>query len=311
MKGKKIALFCAENQDHFIKEIFEHFAKNNEIRRFKQGEITEMIQIALWSDISFFEWVTDAVKFVSKMDLPCQKIVRLHRVEAYNKIVTEVNWQNIDDLIVVAPHMKQLIEFRVPESKQAKITIIPESVNMDRFPLKENIDSEYYNIGYLGNLVEVKNPALLLQCFKYIKDHWQGEKKVKFHVAGKFLLDEIKDYFEYAIKFLGLEKDLSMWGWVKSEEYLKGLNALISSSSSEGFPVGVLEAMASGVKPAVHNFYGSAGLYPDSMTWDTVEQCYKIIISEDRPEDYREWASQFSTEKTVAKIEKLVDQHEA
>ena len=312
MKGKKIALFCAVANDHFIKELMAIVQQDNKVKRFTSGRLQDAIQLAMWSDIAFSEWMTDVTAQLSHLKInKTRQICRLHRFEAYHPIIKDMNWKNLDDLIVVAPHMKTLIKDRVPESKQTRVTMIPPYVNMDRFTLKEeNPQKETINVGTLGSLRYVKNPPLILECFKALQDR-NKDVKYTFHIAGQVNPqdDEISNYFNYARESMGL--DISLWGQVKKpEDYLAGLDILFTASSIEGFPVGVMEAASCGVLPLVHNFFGSEGLYPSNMHWKSIDEFIAKSRQKLEPKKYRDWARKYSVKKMHEKLCRLVAKYE-
>jgi hypothetical protein len=68
---------------------------------------------------------------------------------------------------------------------------------------------------------------------------------------------------------------------------------VLLASPVEGNPNCIIEALALGIKPVVHNFPGSKGQFHEESMFNTIEEAVKIITSKDYySKDYREYAEQ-------------------
>ena len=91
---------------------------------------------------------------------------------------------------------------------------------------------------YTGQMIERKNVGFLLEAFK----NWDSENKpYLLLLGGGALLDEYKSQYGglSGIDFRGNVENVN--------HYLKACDAYVSTSTSEGLPNGVLEAMATGL----------------------------------------------------------------
>ena len=302
----KIGVACAQDQDRFLKPLLKYWAKNRkyQVKRFRQGKIADVLDMMDWSDVTWFEWCSDVVMEISNFPRLCRNIVRLHGVEAYNKIIDNVRWERIDDLVLVAPHMKRILAERQPNVKQTKVHIIPNGIDMKRFKIpRETFNRDHITIGSLGFINHNKNQAFLFQLMKYLTDH--TDKKYKLHIAGVHQSDELKDYLSHMEKALGI--DVTYWGWVKkSEEFLKGIDILVSTSMRESFGMGIMEAMAMGVKPVVHSFVGAEGFYPDWAIFNTIDEFVALCNAPAEPQKYRDWVEKYSLKKQIEKTDALL-----
>jgi hypothetical protein len=64
------------------------------------------------------------------------------------------------------------------------------------------------------------------------------------------------------------------------DEFLEDKNYLLHASHKEGFSYATAEAMAKGIKPIIHRFYGADDLWPN-MTWDSIDQAIEMITNKE------------------------------
>lgn len=82
------------------------------------------------------------------------------------------------------------------------------------------------------------------------------DNRYKLYIAGKFQDDMLKMYWYYQVKEMKLDNNIIFDGWQSDiEEWLENKNYILSTSIHESFGYGIAEAMASGIKPVIHNFY--------------------------------------------------------
>jgi glycosyltransferase involved in cell wall biosynthesis len=70
---------------------------------------------------------------------------------------------------------------------------------------------------------------------------------------------------------MGLSENVTFYGHLDKagmEEFWAKQNYLLSCSPHEGHPYNVMEAMARGIKPVIHNFYGADRLYKKEWLWN-------------------------------------------
>ncbi len=81
------------------------------------------------------------------------------------------------------------------------------------------------------------------------------DNRYKLYIAGKFQDDMLKMYWYYQVKEMKLDNNIIFDGWQSDiEEWLENKNYILSTSIHESFGYGIAEAMASGIKPVIHNF---------------------------------------------------------
>jgi len=311
-KRPKIAFFCGLTGDvKFLKDIY-HFAELRFPVRFFQGQdINQMFELMKWSDISWFEWCTEMVVQASKMPKVCRNIVRLHRFEAYHDWPSRVQWDNIDTLVLVGnSFVKDALAGQVTDiENRTWVVTIPNGVNLDKFEFIDRGTGK--NLACLGYLNMRKNPMFLLQCMQ--KLHYT-DPECRLFFAGTFQNPMLEQYIRYMTRALELEDVVFFDGWQEDiNAWLRDKHYIVSASIGEGHPMGLLEGMACGLKPVIHNFPGADQIFPQEFLFNISEEfCRQICSAPYEPQKYRNFIEQnYLLTEQLGKISGVLDQLEA
>jgi glycosyltransferase involved in cell wall biosynthesis len=127
----------------------------------------------------------------------------MHRYEAYCEYPKCIKWENIDTLITVGnKYVYQELCKQVPNiDVLTRIVTIPNGVDMKRCKFVDRRRGK--NIAFVANLRMVKNPMLLIQCFKKLHS---SDDEYKLFIAGKFTEDAfVEQYLRHMVEILGLD----------------------------------------------------------------------------------------------------------
>ena len=132
------------------------------------------------------------------------------------------NWK-LAGVCAISPLLGEVVQKQYPEHE---VAILPIGVNLDSFntPLKHNVNSEDFTVGWVGREHDI------------VKGHWwlDLDNFKEFNIKTK-----IQDRPE------GIEGPVTRTKWPKEMvDYYDSVDALICTSSVEGGPKVVLEAMA-------------------------------------------------------------------
>jgi 2-polyprenyl-3-methyl-5-hydroxy-6-metoxy-1,4-benzoquinol methylase/glycosyltransferase involved in cell wall biosynthesis len=302
----KVAFFADFPDLKFIKDIYEHINLRFEVRWFRGRTPHEFEELLRWCDVAWMEWCTNQVVVASHMPKTCRTMVRLHRFEAFCEWPEKVKWENIDALITVGNSaVLERLRQKVPGlEKRTRVVEVPNGVNLERFSFRSRPRGK--NLACVGYISLHKNPMLLLQCFRTLHavDH-----DYRLFFAGNFQDDgTLEAYLRTMVQEMGLHGAVSFDGWQDDVAgYLEDKHYLVTASIVEGHPVGVLEAMARGIRPVVHMFPGCRDFFPPEYLWSTVNEfCRRILEEPYRPEEYRDFvASRFSLKAQLDRINEL------
>lgn len=212
-----------------------------------------------------------------EMDLSKKKvIVRPIDIEVWGGSHAHDNmWPMVNDVIFLAPHIQQIMmaDSR-PQEGNFKQYLIPCGVNLDRWTFKERKDG--FNIGVVAERWVSKGTILAVQLALRLKQidsryhiYWLG-KNNDYHWQEEYLQDMIKKF------------DLPI---TLEDEYVENLdqwwenkNYVLSCSMKEAFGYNLAEAMAKGICPLIHTFFGYEPLWGDSpWCWSSIDECVDLI----------------------------------
>ncbi len=302
----RLAFFCGGDGDTFLRDIYHYLSERFEVRRFGGNTARQVQEMMAWSDISWFEWCSEFAQVGTSLPKSCVNIIRLHRYEAYTDWPGKVNWGNVDVLVTVGnSHVRDALQSQVPGIAEAtRIVTIPNGVDMDRVRFRERTRGK--NIAFVGDVRMVKNPMLLLQCIKAVHEI---DAEYKLYWAGKSQDMLLEQYIRHAIAAMGLEEVVIFDGWQDDiQGWLAGKHYIACSSVIESQGMGVLEAMAAGLKPIVHNFPGASETFGEQWLFNTPGQFCRLATSgEYEPGLYRRFVEQkYALKSQLQRINGLI-----
>ncbi|MBW2340816.1 MAG: glycosyltransferase [Deltaproteobacteria bacterium] len=305
----KIAVLCLPGLDSFLGDIVNFLGTSYEVQTCYGSNDQEIESTIRWADIIWLEWANElAIALTNHATLLGGKrvICRLHSYEALAGYAGRIKWEKISDLIFVAEHIKNIVLQQIPDllERVNNVHVVPNSVNLDRFPFKYRAKGK--NLAYLGHINHKKGPMLLLHAFRELV---REDDNYKLFIGGDFQDPRYELYFNQMIRELDLKNKVFLNGWINDVgSWLEDKNYIINTSVLEGHPVGLMEAMACGLKPVIHNFVGAKGIYPQEYIWNSIpEFVEKIIESDYNPKKYRKLIEErFGLSRQLESIAKIL-----
>lgn len=311
LHSRKIAFLCLNGLQNFLSCIVAAFDNRHEVRTVYSGKADEMVPVIQWADTIWIEWANElAVWLTNQPSLLTGKrvLLRLHSYEAFAGYATNIRWENIDDLIFVAAHIRRLVEKQVPDISsriRKDISIVPNGIDLQKFRFIDR--SRGKNIAFLGSINFKKGPMMLFHAFLELV-----RKDPEFHL---FIGGDVQDqryslYFEQLGKELHIEDHIHWSGPILDvPHWLEDKQHIVCSSVLEGHPVGLMEGMATGLKPLIHNFVGARDIYPAKYLWTTTSDFANMATdSEYSPLEYREFvANRYSLQQQLNHLGIILD----
>ena len=270
----KIVFFVKEGLDSFLEDIITDLSKEYETKKIVVMNLKQIDEGMEWADICWFEWCDELISYGSNISLAKGKkiICRIHSYEAFTEYPANVAWENVDKIIFVAEHIKNFIADNFNIDKE-KVVVIPNGIDRKKWTFTER--KLGFNIAYVGYINYKKGPMLLLHTFKAIYDM---DRRYKLFIAGQFQDHRDVLYFNQMIKEFGIENNVIYEGWQDNlDNWLEDKNYILCTSILESQNTSVMQAMAKGIKPIIHNFVGAKNIYPESLVWNTISDALKII----------------------------------
>ncbi len=284
----KIAFFVGGDGATFLKDILPYLRRRYNVRLFDGKTAEDIAALMLWSDVSWFEWATNLAQIGTNLPKCCRTIIRLHRYEAYEPWPSHIRWENVDTLITVGNEsVIKALNVQVGDiHKKTAIVRIPNGVALEAVPFAERRAGK--NIAFVGNLRMVKNPLLLLHCMAALKQH---DPQYRVFIAGAVQDILMQQTLEHSIAALGLKNNVIYDGYQKDiYRWLSDKHYVVSTSFIESQGMGILEAMAAGLKPVIFNFPGAAEIYPTHYLFNTPQEfCRRIMEPDFDSESYRQF----------------------
>ncbi|GJQ58225.1 MAG: glycosyltransferase [Candidatus Scalindua sp. AMX11] len=304
-----IAVLCLPGLESFLNDIVNFLKTEYEVKTCYSQNQQEIESAVQGADVVWLEWANELTINITnhKTLLDNKKVIcRLHSYEALSSFAEKIRWEKIDDLVFVAEHVKDIVLHQVPElpARVKNIHIVPNGINLNKFPFKDRVRGK--NLAFLGNINFKKGPMLLLHAFRELV---QTDKGHHLFIAGDFQEPRYRLYFNQMIKEMGLGDNVQIDGWVQDvNSWLDDKDYIICTSVLEGHPVGIMEAMASGLKPLIHNYVGARGCYPDKYIWNTIPEFVEMATQGDfSPISYRRFIeTNYSLEMQREKVDKII-----
>ncbi|MDI9339440.1 MAG: glycosyltransferase family 4 protein [Sediminibacterium sp.] len=204
---------------------------------------------------------TELMHVCQKLDVPL--VVHFHGYDAfrtdvlssYGKRYAEL-FQIAKAIIVVSNDMKlQLLNLQCPLSK---LHVLPYGVDVGFFkpdPAKQ----KKYDFVYCGRFVEKKSPLKIMECFSKINATKQDANLVM--IGDGELLEDCKGlagrlHLEKRIRFTGALRPDEVLNIYQESKIFINHSVKTASNDSEGTPLTILEAMASGLIVLASNHGG-------------------------------------------------------
>jgi glycosyltransferase involved in cell wall biosynthesis len=243
------------------------------------------------SDICWFEQCGNLAVTASKLPKVCRNIIRLHHHDIYKQWPEEVNWANIDVVVAAGNSLfREALIKTIPEiDESTSIVTVGMGINLEKFVFINRKRGK--NIAFMGNLRMVTNPDFVLQCMQ--KLHYI-DPQYRLFFGGQFADATLEQYLRYMVDALDLQgvvffngcaEDLNCW--------LEDKHYIVSTSILETEGMGLLEGMASGLKPVIHNFPGAEQAFPSEFLFNISEEfCEQILSDKYEPQWYRRFVEE-------------------
>lgn len=273
----KIAFFVKEGLDSFINDVYDGISCELEKKKIVVKEYSQIDEGMKWADICFFEWCDELIIYASKLPLAFEKkiIVRLHSYEAFTGMPNKVNMNNVDKIIFVSEFIRNysIKKFKMDKNKTV---VIPNGIKLENYKFRKRTPG--FDIAYVGYINYKKGPMLLMQTFKEIHDF---DGRFKLYMAGVFQDERDVLYFKQMIREMHLEKSIIYDGWQDDiDSWLDDKDYILCTSLLESQNMSVMQAMAKGIKPIIHNFVGAREIYDGEFIFNTPKEAVNVLMAE-------------------------------
>lgn len=300
-KSDVIGVLVDRGQMSFIDPIIKHWDESG--KEVIVGESIDQIEVMLERkpNLIWCEWAGQLAIELTKLPKQSRIIVRVHGYELNAGYLGQIDWKQIDDVIFVSEHLKDLAIQQCPEiPRYCNTYVVPGGVECDKFTIVPDKDGR--KIAMLGYVNARKNIPLALQILVKCPEH-------ELHIAGEWQDAELLDYVNELGVELGVSDRLVVYGRIEDpNEFFADKSFILSTSTRETFHYAVGEGMAAGLKPVIHCWPSAMEFYEDKWMFASIDEAVAMIQDPGQPETYREYAQQnLDISRNRTRIDRIID----
>lgn len=310
-RSLKIAFFAGDlNNFTFVQGVIAYLlAQGHEVRIVEDTGLSadDLHAHMAWSDVSWFEWGNGPIVSLSHMPKVCGIVVRIHRYELYTDQPSQIHWPHVDHLVFVSEAAHRTFKERhlADIDHQVTVHVVPNAVDTARYHLSPK--EKGFNIAVVARFNKDKNLPLVIQIMAKLVER---DPRYRCYIAGGVQDEPLYQYCLRLIEQLSLTENVVICGRVENiDHWLDDKHFILSTSIIEGHPVNILEAMARGLKPVLHNYFGDpAAQFGAKYVFNTVDEAVEMFLSEDyRPAEYRDLILQrYEARDQAARFEAVI-----
>lgn len=278
-----------------------------------QEEVERLMRPHLdWADTVFLDWSVGPAAMLTTVDPGDTRIVvRLHSYEAFTRWPHMTDFSRVDDLVFVAPHVRDLVTSVVPQLRgehAPRTHILDNAMDLSGFARPKPPEARF-TLGLIGIGQVAKDPLWAVEVLERLRA--RDERYRLLLMGGDMNPKTSRATSEYLSRFEKVLRPLESSGAVVRlgptddvPSALTDIGTIISSSVREGSHVGLMEGAASAAVPVVRDWPFYAGrrnsartLYPEGWVVGSPEEAAKRILETT------------ASEETWLKAGRLASQH--
>ena len=265
------------------------------------------------ADVVFVDWA-DRGSVLATMQVPdgVRLVLRIHSMDALSPWIHLLDWSRIDDLILVSPHLADIVVAQLGERlERTRVHVVPHAVDTTRFVADKDGPHAQRTLAVIGWAQRVKDPLWALEVLARLR---QDDPAWRLRLIGTdFMRARARSAQDYALNFRQRLSDEDVVDAVEFVEYtddvpatLRDVGFIVSASVRESFGLGLVEGAASGSIPVVRDWPlvrrhgGPRTIFPADWVVDDVEAAVARIRAHSSPDD---WAT--GSEDARAKVMEL------
>lgn len=232
-----------------------------------------------WADVVLCEWCLANAVWYGRRKRPGQRlVVRLHRYEIETPYPPALQVGNVDGVVFVSSHVRDLARERLGWLDSPATQVIPNAVDTAAFDRPKLPGSER-TLGMLGWVPKLKRLDRAIDILEGVRAR---EESFRLVVRGKAPWEyrwcwsdgEQRDYFTDTLDRIERDADLaeavSFEPFGPPQEWFRGIGYLLSVSDFESHHLAAVEGAASGAVPVLIDRLGAADLFDPAWVHGSV-----------------------------------------
>jgi glycosyltransferase involved in cell wall biosynthesis len=306
---RDMLLCCGQGLDSFVSNLISGLAPQVRVEKLVSDRGQDFLEAMARHQTVWIEWGNELAEFLTKQGAQALKgkrvILRIHAYEVMQGLADRIDYNQISDLMFVCAGMRDLLLQRRPEIRQQvkRIHVIPNGIDTARFTLAQRPPG--LELAYVGYLNFKKGPMELMHAMEVLH---RRHGRCRLHVAGVFQDLYSETACRHFIARNNLEGAVHFYGWVKDvKAWLADKTAIICTSLSESQGLGLMEAMAMGLKPLIYNFHTAEHIYPRRWLWNNFDELTEMLHEAHDPQEVRRFVEQnYSLDLQLLRLKQML-----
>lgn len=270
----------------------------------KEGHETEWItgvSSMISPDIFFSMWCDKTLIKMSDCGIPIYTYIRHY--ELYADYIPRVNWKNVKGIFFCAKHIQDIVNNLYGKHiKDIPQYLVPNWVDTDEFPFIRRERND--RIAMACYINRKKNLPLAIQILNHLPS------TATIHHVGNVVENFTIYYINHLLKEMKMDKNFFFYRAIPPDRipmFFNSCSYVLSTSIIEGCPMNILEGMACGLKPMVHNWIGAKDIFPEKWVYNDVEEARYVYDDHDwYPDEYRQFVIDHHNPKLMDKIIEVI-----
>lgn len=263
------------------------------------------------ADIIICEWCLGNVTWYSKHKRSTQRLlVRFHAQELRTNYLNHADWNAIDLLVFVAPHIQRQFHDRCSHFPRSIQEVIPNFVDSTKFVCKEKQGDALFTLGLVGYVPKLKR---LDRAVDLLEKLLEQDTRFKLRVKGRnpfqynWMRSREEECAFYESLFERINGDRELRNRVifdphgdDVDDWFRLVGHILSPSDQESFHLALAEGALTGCNPVVWQRDGAGELWPKkTICADTAAAASSVLEAISEFTNYRSIIQKDYTESVV------------
>ena len=323
-RASSCRIVVASHDMKFMGELMDFLVRNPqfEVRQdqwatLHSHDVEVSQKLAEWADVVFCEWAGPSLAWFSN-NLPdgTRLLSRLHRFELNGPWMYEVNWENVEMLVVVSDWVRsQAIErFGLPGEKTM---VLPNTIDTLDFDRPKNGNAEF-TLGLVGMVPFLKRPDRALDLIEELATidgrytlRIKGRMPWEYpHVWNNPVEKQLYlDFFERIARSKTLQEHVAFDPFSADiASWYRGIGYILSPSEIESFHLAPAEGMAARTIPVFWEREGIVEVFGSYAQFSSQEKRVQLILDGQDPHAFssrgdgaRDYSMKWDTTSVIPK----------
>lgn len=232
-------------------------------------------------DMVIFEWCDGHARQIAEAGTAKKLVIRMRGFDVWGDL-EGFPWHNVDGLVFESRFLEELAVSRCPTlPERVKTATIPSGVDLQTIPFKRR---------ERGPHIAMAARAIAEKGFQLAFEWARSRPEYQLHVALAMMDRDVEQDYRFRLYMQYAAPDnVTFYTNVHTPKWLEeiGANFILSASTWETLGYSILEGMAVGLKPLIHDFPGVETNWPPDFVWRGFDDLDRLIAAPYHSDEYR------------------------